>query len=321
MAPRSQRSRRRGNALISVFFLTMLVTVGAVAYVNRATQSLRDSRRMSYEIQSTHLCESGIQSVLRSLWRPFKINQDFDDMDTRTGGATTSSPKASIAGSMPGAGYFSAGVVSESSPDTYTRTVLIRSVGWVDMNGNGQLDGNEPRKTVDVNATYQLARSQVFDYTYFVNNYGWMDGFGPSDLIVNGDVRANGNFNFTNGSPTINGSVYASVNQKLSPPAAGLVNELPVKWSTSTYLSNLGANPRTRPGYQSGVHGAKGSNQYEAWRDVLFDSTGSVVNNRIDGAISGDSRAARHGRERARAARRRLRSSTPALRKKSLCPT
>ena len=64
----------------------------------------------------------------------------------------------------------------------------------MDLNNNGALDGNEPCKTVDINATYTLQRSQVFDYTYFINNYGWMEGFGPNDLIVNGDMRSNGDF-------------------------------------------------------------------------------------------------------------------------------
>ncbi len=277
--------------MITTFILTALISVGAVTYVSRATQTIRESRRQALEVQTTHLCEAGTQALLRSLWRPFKINQNFTDLENRCSGASQQNPLAGINQGIDGVGSYSSAVISEYTPsgDSYTRIVVVRSVGWIDLNRNGQLDTNEPQKTVDVTASFQLARSQVFDYTYFVNNYGWMDGFNASDLIVNGDMRANGNFNFTNGSPTVNGSVYACVNDKLSPPAIGLINNLPVKWSNSTYISSNGNNSRVRQGYNSSVHGAKGSSTYENWRDFVFESTGSILNNRIDGAVGADS--------------------------------
>ncbi|HCM74451.1 MAG TPA: hypothetical protein DIS87_09960, partial [Armatimonadetes bacterium] len=77
--------------------------------------------------------------------------------------------------------------------DPYRRIVTVRSVGWLDSNNNGALDANESSMTVDVTANYELARSGIFDYTYFINNYGWMSGFNATNLLVNGDMRANGN--------------------------------------------------------------------------------------------------------------------------------
>ncbi len=41
-----------------------------------------------------------------------------------------------------------------------------------------------------------LSRSAVSDYAYFVNNYGWMYGFDNEQLVVNGDMRSNGDFEF-----------------------------------------------------------------------------------------------------------------------------
>jgi len=281
--------KKRGAAFVTTIILLGLITVGTVAYIDRATLATRQAQRQTYEVQTTHLCEAGVQSVLRSLWRPFKTSQKFDTFDQTTANSSVNAPTVSLSGSVPAVGNFAAGVIKVTTPDTYTRYVTIRGVGWLDLNGNGQLDAAEPQKTVDVVACYSLSRSQVFDYTYFVNNYGWMDGFGPNDLIVNGDMRANGDFRFTNGSPTVNGSVYAAANDKLSPAVPGLINTPPVKWSTSTYISNNASNSRTRQGYNSTSMGAKGSAQYDGWRDVNFDSTGSVVNNRLDGAVLGDS--------------------------------
>lgn len=284
-----RRRTQRGAALVVSYVLLGALTLGTLAFITNATQAARMSRRQTLEVQTTHLCEAGIQAELRSLWRPFKSAQNFDAFDTSTANASASVPVNTMSDGVPGVGKYACGVISVSAPDSYNRYVTIRGVGWEDLNNNGQLDAGEPQKTVDVVACYSLSRSQVFDYTYFVNNYGWMDGFGTDQLIVNGDMRANGNFTITNGSPTINGSIYASANDKLDPPAAGLINAPPVKWDNVAYLANNGNNTRIRQAYNSARMGAKGSSQYEGWRDIDFESTGSIVNNSLDGAVMGSS--------------------------------
>lgn len=286
-----RNSKRRGTALISAFIMMSLVSVAAVTYVGSASQRYREAKRQTLEIQTTHLCEAGVQAVLRSMWRPFKINQTFDVMDGLCVGATSDNPMGSLSGTVPHVGAFAAGVISYYSPnnDPYSRIVTVRAVGWMDSNGNGVIDPGEPTQTVDVSASFQLSRSQVFDYAYFVNNYGWMDGFQPSWLVVNGDMRANGNFAFTNGYPTVNGSVFACSNDKLVPPAIGLINDAPVKWDNSTYGAAANGNPRMRQAYNAATHGAYGSGSYENWKDFLFDTNGHIDNNGLAGAALGDS--------------------------------
>lgn len=285
---RRKRTTRRGAALLTTFILFTLLSVATVTYVNSATQTVRNSRRQTLDIQTGHLCEAGIQSELRALWRPFKTSQRFTNLDSVTTGASAGNPAASLSGSIPSVGNFSAGVIAVSSPDTYTRIVTIRAVGWQDLNANGQLDSTDPQKVVDVVASYQLSRSKVFDYTYFVNNYGWMDGFSQNQLIVNGDMRANGDFTISNGTPTMNGSVYACANDKLSPAAAGLINTTPYKMSNTDYNASFGTNPRARQAFNSTTMGNKGTAGYENWRDFIFESSASIVNNKLDGSALAD---------------------------------
>ncbi len=288
--------RERGAAFASLFILLAAIALGAGAYMNRATQTLRESRRRSAEIQTTHLCEAGVQSVLRSLWRPFKTTQNFTAIDTGLASASTSAPKGSLAGSLPNVGRFSAGVIAVSTPasDSYSRVVTIRSVGYIDRDNDGLYDSGEAAKVVDVVAQFQLSRSQVFDYQYFVNNFGWMSGFGANDLVVNGDMRANGDFSFSNGSPTINGSVIAALNEKLSPVSAGKLTGLPIKWTNTSYNGAPGTGTaeddkyRWRQAYDTAKHGARGSTEYNKWRDIIFDSDGSIQQNRLAGAALGD---------------------------------
>ncbi len=292
---------KKGSALLTSFVILSLIAVASVTYVNSATSVIRISNRQSIDVKATHLCEAGVQAVLRSLWRPFKSTQTFTAFDSSVSGASTGNPAAASSGAITGVGGYAAGVISVQTIDTYTRIITIRSVGWIDSNRDGALQSGEPQKVVDVIATFQLARSQVFDYAYFVNNYGWMDGFGVNDLVVNGDMRANGNFNFTNGSPTVNGSVYACSNDKLATPAAGIINTAPVKWSLSTYSTNSSANSankadnelRWRQAYDSTIFGAKGTTSYDKWRDLVFESDGVVLNNHISGAVFADANGSR----------------------------
>ncbi|HWD39992.1 MAG TPA: hypothetical protein VG944_14175 [Fimbriimonas sp.] len=301
MTVRIVRNRRkRGAALITSFLILAILAVAGVEYVDSATVNIRTSNRRLLEIQTINLCDAGVQEVLRSLWIPFKASQDYSTFDPSTTGASTANPAAAVQDTIPGVGAFAAGVISVSASDTYTRTIVVRSVGWIDSNNNGVLDSNEPFKVVDVTSTYSLQRSKVFDYTYFVNNYGWMDGFGQNDLIINGDMRANGDFNFSNGSPTVNGSVYATRNEKLVPLDQGLVNTPPVKLSTSDYSNaektgNSGPGhadneDRWRPAYSSANDGAYGTTTYEANKDLVFDSGGRIdtTSNTLAGAILGD---------------------------------
>lgn len=295
------KNKRRGVALAGAFAVMLILAIAAASYIDSTTSALRVANRQVQEIQTTHLAEAGVQTLLRTLWRNFKVSQNFDSMDTSCDGASTSSQMLPTSGSISNAGAFAASVIAYSTPntnsgnpDTYSRMVTVRAVGWLDKNNNGTLDENESRKIVDVNARFSLNRSQVFDYTYFVNNYGWMSGFGPTDLIVNGDMRANGNFDFTGGYPTVNGSVIAALNEKLSPASPGLINDLPVKWADSTYGTAAASDPRMRQLYNSSVHGAYGSSDFENYRDFVFESTGAIVENQTFGTVAADSTGIRN---------------------------
>lgn len=312
--PRSRR--RRGSALITTFAVLTVLSVASVTYMDRATQTVRIAHRQTMDVQGTHLCEAAVQQALRNLWRPFRVEQAFDTLDATLNGASGNNPRAAIAGELDGVGRYSAAVVGyATSADGFARTVTVRAVGWFDRDGDGSLGDEEPRKTVDVTATFELARSQVFDYTYFINNYGWMKGFRPDWLIVNGDMRSNGNFEFlrnngdnSTGSGTMNGSVVASPNEKLEDDNEGLIlfegsteNVAPVKTGQSTYNSQATSQRFWRQGYDPAVHGARDSATYNQWRDFIFDHEGNILrdsNNRgrPSGAVLADALGTRHWR-------------------------
>ncbi|HEY3855470.1 MAG TPA: hypothetical protein VGO67_13850 [Verrucomicrobiae bacterium] len=104
---------------------------------------------------------------------------------------------------------------------------------------------NDKVRTIQTQITLRPA-SLVFDYEYFLNNWGWWWG---STITGNGAQRANWDFDFRDG-PTVNGSIYAAdqvdeneqpVQSYSTPPFAGLAG------ANETNLVHQGAPRVTMP--------------------------------------------------------------------------
>ena len=299
---KQQQLGQRGSTYLSSMILFLGLSAAGVAYLNTGSSTMKIASRRAMDVQMTQLCEAGLQMCLRAQWRDFKQNQNFTNLDNGNNGATINAPKSVASGSITGVGRFSAGVVQYGQPayaDSYSRGATVRAVGWLDTNNNGAIDSNEPVKIIESKVVFELARSEVFDYTYFVNNFGWMTGFNENQLIINGDMRANGNFSFASGLPTVNGSIVAAANERIDGNPAGLVNVAPVKDTNATYASeqsaaNNGDNQnRWRQAYDVTKHGVRGGDTYKQWKDIIFDSDATVQNGNVEGARIFDSRGSR----------------------------
>lgn len=78
------------------------------------------------------------------------------------------------------------------------------SCRYISVVSTGFVPEGDPKKAkakVTIRATYEMATSvsHVFDYSYFINNWGWFYG---SSITSYGNVRSNGTFSFQSG-PTI----------------------------------------------------------------------------------------------------------------------
>jgi len=278
-------------ALPMMLVVMTLVFACGMVFLQVASHQIVQVRHKEDLARALESAEAGISASVCYLNNAyFKNTHRFNGLDVALQHARSDSPLNLMVFGMPkppGSNSYRADVIGyEASADGYSRIITLRSTGWVDGNNNGQKDAGETSKTVVYKIRFGLDRSKVFDYAYFVNNYGWMTGFNANDLIVNGDMRANGNFDFSSGIPTINGSVYASPNSKLIPSAVGLVNITPTQWTNAYY--NSVATIRARQAYDPSIHGSRGSAQYELWRDLIYDNSAQMVNGRPSGAVIGD---------------------------------
>ena len=148
-----------------------------------------------------------------------------------------------------------------------------------------------PNGTISTSVIEELfrfgtGRSKVFDYAYFVNNYGWFQGSGGT---ANGDVRANGNM-YLDTSCKINGKVYAAYNQELG--VRGTVQNYGKMDSRSAYWSSSKTSTQSRPTSPTSNGGVTWAGGYEAPASTATtaDLKNRIVDNSSDAKYNSDDR-------------------------------
>jgi hypothetical protein len=250
----SPLSNRRGILLISSYLVLSLFLVYSSAMTLRTnTQSLQ-AQVLHNRMQATDLAEAALQQFTNDFNTFFasEIYQTtmngnavaafawLDDL-----GAGTADPAldldqvVSVAGVAEGSGAGEAGGLSRL-------ITLPTGTGeaWIVSVSPGV--GLEPRDiTIESKATVggitkrlravyrmEMGMSDIFRYAYFLNNYGWLDVRGSTNVYINGEIRANGDLDITtdsyNGSGEANkirlqGDIYASINPSLTNPITGQV--------------------------------------------------------------------------------------------------
>ena len=99
--------------------------------------------------------------------------------------------------------------------------------------------GISASRTIEETVEYAQSRSPVFNYAYFVNNYGWFQGGG---VTANGEIRSNGDMSL-DGSSYVNGLIYAAINPEVG--ATGRIISTAKYKTRDQYWS--GAGTRARP--------------------------------------------------------------------------
>jgi Tfp pilus assembly protein PilX len=125
--------------------------------------------------------------------------------------------------------------------------------------GSGEED---TERTVTRVIRYGNDQSSIFDYVYFINNFGWFWG---GTIDANGDVRANANFSFKY-NPMVNGDAYASVNADVGADGS-VIDGGYHSWDLSTYRNN--AEDHWRPTFPEFQYGYDGSSETFEHQDVL----------------------------------------------------
>jgi len=175
---------KNGSVLIIVLIYMIVVVILGGAFFKIATNDSLNTQQYIDDQKNLFLAEAGIQ---RCMWL---ITQDTD-------GVYKTSPYS---------GVFRLKGTGTAANELEDQDISIN----ITYNGNNIYQitsstayGSSTKTITTVNEENTPAK--VFDYAYFINNWGWFYG-GP--IYAYGDVRSNGRFDFKYG-PTVEGDIYA----------------------------------------------------------------------------------------------------------------
>jgi hypothetical protein len=190
--------------------MVVFMTLAGLLFVtlSLSTTEVRQARHTIDDVRTRYLAEAGFERGMQVLNNAVRLNNQFNPLDGLNNlfaGGDTISPVMNEALMEGGAQVGAFSVTMNRIGQTDTSVVIqIDSTGYLptapaDLAPGQRLDDWE---AIRVTVQYDLAPSSVFDYAYFINNWGWFYG---STIFANGNVRSNGQFDVAGYAPTVNG--------------------------------------------------------------------------------------------------------------------
>jgi len=213
---RRPASSREGVALVSV--LVVFVSLAGLAYAALMTSTIEvnESRRSVDKVRTKFLAESGYERGLEYLASAVSHNALGNPLDGINGlfaGGESVTPYLGepVLQGPTQVGAYSV-TINRVAQTADSVDIEIKSTGYLPLApgalASGQALGDW--EAISVTVHYELGPSSVFDYAYFINNWGWFYG---NTINAHGNVRSNGQFDVANYTPLVAGqALYDSVN-------------------------------------------------------------------------------------------------------------
>ena len=238
---------QRGSVLITTVIMTAIVAITSFGVVALSANHFRHQHDRTYREQAFRAAEAAMLEGIQLVADGDSANPTFKGNYTL--GSNLNLPFATVEGTK----AISMTIADDAAgvPDNYQITATAEV-------------GTKTRTLTSL--VRKNPSSQVFDYEYFLNNWGWWWG---ASITGNGDQRSNWDFDFRY-NPTVNGHVFANGNvaSNLTPvdpfsgtaPFNGTANGDPVSYV------HAGSPRLTMPNLKS-------LTDYEA------DASGTIANN------------------------------------------
>jgi Tfp pilus assembly protein PilX len=191
-------SRDRGAVLIVVLILAVIVVIFCVVSLLVSGKESQGTNAAVLRDKALFVASSGLEDQLKSLndmMKEASLKEPFKGYESLAG--TTPIQRRPLVSDSMTVGEYTVKVDCVTTVDQWNRDVMMTSTGWVPS-------ASDPRavsRAVTAIVRLGLGRSRVFDFVYFVNNWGWNYG---ANIIANGNVRSNGQFDFGGYGSTIN---------------------------------------------------------------------------------------------------------------------
>lgn len=247
----------KGIALAGVLIFTVISAFFSAAVLQALSAHSRLVQDKYNYTRALYLAESGLNRIAETMWTGYLnanplplariawLDDHYNDFDQ------TDVPMGSN-----GDLYTVKARRIMTTGDSEERLVVFEATGTA-------VGGIAPAvRTITRVVRYGHDQGSIFDYAYFLNNFGWFYG---STITANGEVRGNGNFEFQS-SPKVNGDVYASINPDVGTGAPGKILGSYNSWNLPTYRTQATGKPTwrpTRPEFDYGYSGESTKFEYQ----------------------------------------------------------
>jgi len=215
MSTRATRgSARRGSALVSVLVLGIALFGLVYATTLVSVVEVQSSRRSLDEVRAQELAQTGVQRGFLLLSNAAS-NNPFDPIGGISNLFAAGAEITPIVGEHLLSGDAEVGAFSVrltlGATTTDSATLTIESTGYL-PDAPGSLAPGEALQgshSLSVTVNYSTEPSEVFNYAYFINNWGWFYG---STIYAYGNAGGNGQFDVGGYAPTVAGQpIYDEV--------------------------------------------------------------------------------------------------------------
>ncbi len=208
------KKRDRGSALVSVVSASTLLVGLVFATTAFSVVDLNESKDSLDQVRARYVAQAGVEDAVSFLQGAVKKTSFHDPLlglhnIFKSGGTVRYKIAQSLMDGGRKMGEYS--VTMTGAEDSKGMTVTIRSTGYLPSAPQNLPPGKRVRawQALEVAVRFETGPSQVFNYGYFINNWGWFYG---SSIYCNGNVRSNGQFDAANYRPTVTGQpLYDSV--------------------------------------------------------------------------------------------------------------
>lgn len=205
---RAARSRR-GSALVSTLVVSVCLLGVLAATTTLSTVEVHDARRATDDVRAQYLAEAGVARAMNFLGQAVHNTTVQDPLGGLNGlfaGGDTITPfvgEALLDGARREGAYTTSLTVIDRTATSIT--IAISATGYLPDAPTALAPGQQLESWSAVRSTvrYDIAPSHVFDYAYFINNWGWFYG---DTIVAKGNVRSNGQFDGGGYAPTITGT-------------------------------------------------------------------------------------------------------------------
>ncbi len=190
---------RRGAVLSVIPFFLVIATALVGVSLSISARSLGDAHRDRRRLMAEYAARAGLERQLADLaafTRLATLTSPFAGIDALNDRILYTREDFTSDGAPTGEYSVRTDV---AVPGNDRRYVTVTATGWYP----DATDPRAERRTVRAVAEVALSTARVFDYAYFINNWGWFYG---GSITANGSVASNGQFDCGNTSPTVNGS-------------------------------------------------------------------------------------------------------------------